>query len=127
MLAGTLEKQKCYDIVLYVTLPELSRLRRIYGASHIRYRRENGKLIGLVSCRFKYADSLRDKYSDRHAQEHYSVWWQEYEAQQDERQYMGEEPMDAEAYLAAFPEYMLEPEYPSLPEADMKDIKRRFA
>jgi len=99
MNVAALKRDQNYEIVLFTTLPELAYLRRLYGPQNVRFRIEEGRLIGLVSNQFPMSASLRDHHGTRSAFTRYQDWWAEFEGLQGERQYRGLPRFDLEEML----------------------------
>lgn len=99
MNVAALKRDHNYEIVLFTTLPELAGLRRRYGPQHVRFRIEEGRLIGLVSSASPMSASLRDQHGTRSAFTRHQEWWDEFEGLQGERQYRGLPRLDLEEML----------------------------
>ncbi len=81
------KQTKPYNLVLYITLPELGTLMRL--GQGITTKVSQNRILGIISSAHPMATVYRDRYATFAAIQHYNEWWVAFEGWRGEQQYRG--------------------------------------
>ncbi|OSQ38669.1 hypothetical protein [Thalassospira sp. MCCC 1A01428] len=105
------KNMKPYNLVLYITLPELGTLLRL--GHGIAMKISENRILGTISSTHPRAEMYRDRFSTFSAICYYNDWWSAFEGWRSEQLYRGFSVLSASELLSEYLEnHLQEPDFP---------------